>query len=113
MKKASEKTIVPHWLFDKRILKNFLTNRKEGPYDSKIGGIWLAIKANANHMREGVNRERPRNKTKEANSTAGPILIVFRFCQILEKQARARRVPAKISQEKMAQVHEGANAIWP
>ena len=99
MKKASEKTIAPHWLFDKRILKNFLTNRKEGPYDSKIGGIWLAIKANANHLREGANRERPRNKTKEANSIAGPILIVFRFCQILEKQARARRVPAKISQE--------------
>ena len=111
MKKASEKVITPHWLFDKRILKNLLTIRKEGPYDSKIGGIWLAIRANANHLREGANRERPRNKTKEANSTAGPILIVFRFCQILEKQARARRVPAKISQEKMAQVHEGANAI--
>ena len=113
MKKASEKEIMTHWLFDKRTLKNLLTLRKEGPYDNKIGGIWLAIKANANHLREGANRERPRNKTTEANSTAGPILIIFRFCQILEKQARARRVPAKISQEKMAQVHEGANAIWP
>ena len=111
MKKASEKIIVLHWLFDKRIIKNFLTNRKEGPYDSKIGGIWLAIKANANHLREGANRHKPRNKTKEANSTTGPILMAFRLCQILEKHAKARRVPAKISQAKMAQVQEEANAI--
>ena len=113
MKKASEKEIIPHWLFDKRILKNLLTIRKEGPYDSKIGGIWLAIRANANHLREGANRERPRNKTKEENSIAGPNLMVLRFCQILERQARARRVLANISQEKIAQVHEGENVIWP
>lgn len=111
MKKANEKNIMLNWLFDKQILKNFRTIKKEGPYESKMGGIWLAIRANANHLSDGANRDRPRKKTKEANSTAGPILITFRFCQILEKQAKARRVPARISQEKRAQVHEGGNAI--
>jgi len=64
-------------------------------------------------LREGEKRDRPRNKTKEENSIAGPNLMVLRFCQMLEKQAKARSVPARISHEKMAQVHEGGNVIWP